>query len=36
MKLVHDEMSQFYDVVNEKEFKEVEAKYPNSRYYFWF
>ena len=35
MKLVHDEMSQFYDVVNEKEFKEVEAKYPNSRYFPW-
>ena len=31
MKLVHEEMSQFYDVVNEKEFKEVVEKYPNSR-----
>ena len=31
MKLVHEEMSQFFDVVNEKEFKEVVEKYPNSR-----
>ena len=31
MKLVHEEMSQFFDVVNEKEFKEVMEKYPNSR-----
>ena len=32
MKLVHEEMSQFFDVVNEKEFKEVVEKYPNSRW----
>ena len=33
MKLVHEEMSAFFDVVDEKEFKEVVAKYPNSRSY---
>ena len=32
MRLVHEEMSQFFDVVNEKEFKEVVEKYPNSRW----
>ena len=31
MKLVHDEMAQFYDVVSEKEFREIQQKYPNSR-----
>lgn len=31
MKLVHEEMSAFFDVVDEKEFKEVVEKYPNSR-----
>lgn len=31
MKLVHEEMSAFFDVVDEKEFKEVMEKYPNSR-----
>ena len=31
MGLVHEEMSQFFDVVNEKEMKEVYDKYPNSR-----
>ena len=31
MKMVHDEMGQFYDVVTEKEFKEVQDKFPNSR-----
>lgn len=32
MTLVHEEMSQFFDVVNEKEMKEVADRYPNSRY----
>ena len=31
MTLVHEEMSQFFDVVNEKEMKEVAERYPNSR-----
>jgi len=31
MKLVHDEMAQFFDVVSEKEFREIQQKYPNSR-----
>ena len=31
LKLVHEELAQFYDVVNEKEFKEIQAKYPSSR-----
>ena len=31
LKLVHEELAQFYDVVNEKEFKEIQQKYPSSR-----
>ena len=31
LKLVHEELAQFYDVVNEKEFKEIQDKYPSSR-----
>lgn len=31
MTLVHEEMSQFFDVVNEKEMKEVADRYPSSR-----
>ena len=31
LKLVHEELGQFYDVVNEKEYKEIQAKYPSSR-----
>ncbi|TRY78378.1 hypothetical protein TCAL_01692 [Tigriopus californicus] len=31
MDLVREEMAQFFDVVNDKEFKQIEHKYPNSR-----
>ena len=31
MKLVLEEMSQFYDVVNDREFKQIELKYSSSR-----
>ena len=31
MSMVREEMAQFYDVVNDKEFRQIEQKYPNSR-----
>jgi hypothetical protein len=31
LKLVLEEMAQFYDVVNDREFKQIEAKYASSR-----
>ena len=31
MTLVREEMAQFYDVVNDREFKQLEHKFPNSR-----
>ncbi|QQP35179.1 SNF2 histone linker PHD RING helicase_ E3 ubiquitin protein ligase, partial [Caligus rogercresseyi] len=31
LELVHEEMAQFYDVVNDREFKEISEKYSNSR-----
>ncbi len=31
MKLVRDEMAQFFDVVNDKEFRQIEQKYPGPR-----
>ncbi len=31
MKLVREEMAQFYDVVNSKEFAQIEQKYASSR-----
>ena len=31
MNLVLEEMSQFYDVVNDREFRQIELKYPSSR-----
>jgi hypothetical protein len=31
MKLVRDEMAQFYDVVKDKEFRQIEQKYSSSR-----
>ena len=36
MTLVHEEMAQFFDVVNEKEMKEVSDRYPNSRWVSFF
>ena len=31
LKLVLEEMAQFYDVVNDREFKQIEQKYASSR-----
>ena len=31
MKLVLEEMAQFYDAINEKEFMQIELKFPSSR-----
>jgi len=31
MKMVREEMAQFYDVVNNREFKEIEQKYSHPR-----
>ena len=30
-KIVRDEMAAFYDVVNAKEFRQIEQKYPSAR-----
>lgn len=31
MELIHEEMSQFFDVVNNREFDEIRKRYSNSR-----
>ena len=31
LKIVHDELAQFFDIADEKEFREIQDKYPNSR-----
>lgn len=31
MKLVHEEMAAFFDVVNDREFAQIQRKYSNSR-----
>ncbi len=31
LELIHEEMSQFYDIVNNREFEQIRARYSNSR-----
>ncbi len=33
LKIVHDELAQFFDIADEKEFREIQEKYPNSRFF---